>query len=220
MNMDEFAEQLNKVVENPRAYGMESCNLCGREQIAFVGVCIPETDGELAKELHTPAGKRRSVIYALCEHCAGDDMQGYGNIEERLLKAMRGELRVMAGIYGRSGENKPGKSKMLAPSVFLVFYSSGQRFKLEGFWAGVKRLPDEKGGCVMAPSIVNTKGEYNIVDPRALVVRADDGTIVYNGRDHIEEMDEGLRSAMPDDWPMKLLEQLKPLWKQQGDNKL
>jgi len=209
MNADEFKEQMEKIAKDPHAYGFHECALCGKPEVKFVGVCIPDSDGELARVLQAeaPEGKRRSMLYALCGQCAEDDMREYGNIEERLLKTMRGQYRPLEGLFG-SG-HKAGKSRMLATSTFLVFYSSGQRFKLDGFWGGVKHLERK----VIAPSIVNEKGEYNVVDPRALVIRADDGAVIYNCRDYVDHMDDALVEAMPADWPMKLLEQLKPLWR-------
>lgn len=73
MTQEEYKETVEKVANNPAAYGIRDCILCGRETIAIVGVCFPDTGSELHKKLQEPKGKRRSVFYGMCRECVNSD---------------------------------------------------------------------------------------------------------------------------------------------------
>jgi len=87
---------------------------------------------------------------------------------------------------------------------YVVFYSSGQTFILSGQWLGVEKLADK----LIAPVIEDDNGRMNIVDPRALVV-SEDSKVIYNGREWRKQMSSALRSAMPKDWPERVLRKLR-----------
>ena len=68
MKSERWAQHIRAIALNPASYGFKECTLCGREQIAGVGVCFPY--GKLAKALKQPKNKNRTLIYTLCEECS------------------------------------------------------------------------------------------------------------------------------------------------------
>ena len=65
---NEFNEMLADALRDPMKYGISGCALCGERHLAATALYVPAD--AVAKRLGQPKGKKRLIVYFLCQSCS------------------------------------------------------------------------------------------------------------------------------------------------------